>query len=293
MAERKFRGQHPGPMWDKFTAMLEQARAEKTRTGKAPIVPRFDVVPMAEHLRKHLSPKALREVSADTAQSMYDFRAEEVIHWISPRPILFLHGADDTVTPTEQSIRLWELAGQPKDLVLITGTDHFPLAGNAKRTKDIVKGWLDKHSRCGSWRHEHVSTHPSRRAAGPCDGSFRPCGRRARRRGAVGPRAGLGQSARRRQPRRAADPTLSGAARQGRDRCAPDDAAAAGSRRDRAARRRSRAGAGRHDPRHGNCGRARARDACRLVRGPQYHPTPARSAIMRCRPPKPAWSGWS
>jgi uncharacterized protein len=143
--ERKFRGQHPGPMWDKFTGMLAHARTEKTRTGKAPIVPRFDVVPMAEHLRKHLSPKALLEVSADTAQSMYDFRAEEVIHWISPRPVLFLHGADDTVTPTEQSIRMWELAGQPKDLVLITGTDHFPLAGNSKRTKDIVKGWLDKH----------------------------------------------------------------------------------------------------------------------------------------------------
>jgi alpha/beta superfamily hydrolase len=143
--ERKFRGQHPGPMWDKFTTMLANARAEKERTGKAPIVPRFDVVPMAEHLRKHLSPKAQLEVSADTAQSMYDFKAEEVIHWISPRPVLFLHGADDTVTPTEQSIRMWELAGQPKDLVLITGTDHFPLAGNNRRTKDIVKGWLDKH----------------------------------------------------------------------------------------------------------------------------------------------------
>ena len=143
--ERKFRGQHPGPMWDKFTGMLARARAEKERTGKAPIVPRFDVVPMAEHLRKHLSPKAQLEVSADTAQSMYDFKAEEVIHWVSPRPILFLHGADDTVTPTEQSIRMWELAGQPKDLVLITGTDHFPLAGKAERTRAIVKGWLDRH----------------------------------------------------------------------------------------------------------------------------------------------------
>ena len=143
--ERKFRGQHPGPMWEKFIGMLTHARAEKERTGVAPIVPRFDVVPMAEHLRKHLSPKAQLEVSADTAQSMYDFKAEEIIHWISPRPVLFLHGADDTVTPTEQSIRMWELAGQPKDLILITGTDHFPLAGDNRRTKDIVKGWLDKY----------------------------------------------------------------------------------------------------------------------------------------------------
>ena len=143
--ERKFRGQHPGEMWDKFTSLLANARAEKERTGAAPMVPRFDVVPMAEHLRKNLSPKAQFEVSADTAQSMYDFKAEEMIHWISPRPVLFLHGADDTVTPTEQSIRMWELAGQPKDLVLITGADHFPLSGNDPRARDIIKGWLDKY----------------------------------------------------------------------------------------------------------------------------------------------------
>lgn len=142
--ERKFRGQHPGPMWDKFVGMLENARNEKEKTGKAPIVPRFDVVPMAEHLRKHLSSKAQLEVSADTAQSMFDFKAEEMIHWISPRPILFLHGADDTVTPTEQSIRMWELAGQPKDLVLLTRTDHFPLANGGHRARSVIKAWLDE-----------------------------------------------------------------------------------------------------------------------------------------------------
>src|SRR3546814_20607696 len=49
--ERKFRGQHPDEMWDKFVTMLETAKREKDRTGTAPIVPSFDVVPMAEHLR--------------------------------------------------------------------------------------------------------------------------------------------------------------------------------------------------------------------------------------------------
>jgi dipeptidyl aminopeptidase/acylaminoacyl peptidase len=144
--ERKFRGQHPTPeAWAAFNHLLENGRREKERTGKAPMVPRFDVVPMAEHLRRNLSPGAQYQVSAETAQSMYDFKAEEIIHAVSPRPILFLHGADDTVTPTEQSIRLWEKACQPKDLVLITGTDHFPLAGSGTRTRQILKGWLDTH----------------------------------------------------------------------------------------------------------------------------------------------------
>jgi pimeloyl-ACP methyl ester carboxylesterase len=143
--ERKFRGQHPGPMWDKFMAMLDKAEEEKQRTGRAPMVPRFDVVPMAEHLRKNTSPKIQLSVSADTARSMFDFKAEEVIHWVSPRPILFIHGADDTVTPTEQSIRMWELARQPKELALITGIDHFPLAEGGHRVRSLIKGWLDRY----------------------------------------------------------------------------------------------------------------------------------------------------
>jgi len=61
------------------------------------------------------------------------------------RPILFLHTANDTVTPTEQSIRMFERAGQPAELFLINGTSHFPLAEkDAPRTKVIIKSWLDK-----------------------------------------------------------------------------------------------------------------------------------------------------
>jgi hypothetical protein len=51
----------------------------------------------------------------------------------------------DHPQPTEQSIRLWERTGQPKDLVPITGTGHFLLAGNNPRTQSILKGWRDAH----------------------------------------------------------------------------------------------------------------------------------------------------
>ncbi len=71
------------------------------------------------------------------------------MHQISPRPVLFLHGSDDTVTPTEQLIALWEKARQPKDLVLITGIGHFPLANGNPRTRAILKGWLDRYLPAG------------------------------------------------------------------------------------------------------------------------------------------------
>ena len=143
--ERKFQGQHPGPQaWAKFTAMLARGREHKARTGKPLWVSRWEVVPIPEHLRTHLPKKAQDKVTADTAQSMFDFRAEDVIADIAPRPLLLLHIADDTITPTEQSIRMFERAGQPTELFLITGVSHFPLAGDGSYARSLTKGWLDK-----------------------------------------------------------------------------------------------------------------------------------------------------
>lgn len=144
--ERKFRGQHPTPeAWARFTGLLDQGRKQKAETGKSMWISRFEAVPIPEHLRKNLSPKAIMEIPVETAWSMYNFRADDVVADIAPRPILFLHTANDTITPTEQSIRMFEKAGQPAELVLITGTSHFPLAEkDAPRTKAIIRGWLEK-----------------------------------------------------------------------------------------------------------------------------------------------------
>ena len=45
--ERKFRGQHPTPAaWAKFTAMLEEGKGHRMRTGTSLMVPRYDIVPI-------------------------------------------------------------------------------------------------------------------------------------------------------------------------------------------------------------------------------------------------------
>jgi alpha-beta hydrolase superfamily lysophospholipase len=144
--ERKFRGQHPTPeAWARFTNLLEQGRAHKKATGESMWISRFDAVPIPEALRKNLSPKAIMEIPVETAWSMMHFRADDVVANIAPRPLLLLHTAHDTITPTIESVRMFEKAGQPTELILIDTTAHFPLAPNdAPRTKAIMKGWLDK-----------------------------------------------------------------------------------------------------------------------------------------------------
>jgi alpha/beta superfamily hydrolase len=144
--ERKFRGQHPTPeAWARFTNLLEQGRAHKKATGESMWISRFDAVPIPEALRKNLSPKAIMEIPVETAWSMMYFRADDVVANIAPRPLLLFHTAHDTITPTIESVRMFEKAGQPTELILIDTTAHFPLAPNdAPRTKAIMKGWLDK-----------------------------------------------------------------------------------------------------------------------------------------------------
>src|SRR5229473_3557770 len=141
--ERKFRGQHKSPQdWERFTAMLKEGREHRIRTGKSLVVPRYDIVPIPPHLRNNLAANSIHAFPAETAQSMFDFRADEVVGNIAPRPLLLLHAANDSVTPTEQSIELFKRAGQPSELHLISDADHFMFGEGNTRVWDLLRGWL-------------------------------------------------------------------------------------------------------------------------------------------------------
>ena len=152
--ERKFRGQHPTPeAWRKFTAMLEEGRAHRARTGTSLMVPRDAIVPIPAHVRERLDKRnvemlaanAVEMFPAETAQSMFDFRAEDVVGKIAPRPLLLIHAANDSVTPTEQSIELFKRAGQPAELHLFSGVDHFLFNENSARVWSVLRRWLETY----------------------------------------------------------------------------------------------------------------------------------------------------
>ena len=152
--ERKFRGQHPTPeAWARFTKMLADGREHRARTGKSLMVPRYDIVPIPNHVKENLdkqkvgmlAPNSVEMFPAETAQSMFDFRAEEVVGNIAPRPLLLIHSAKDSVTPTEQSVEMFKRAGQPSELHLFAGLDHFLFAEKSMRVWTMMKGWLDNY----------------------------------------------------------------------------------------------------------------------------------------------------
>jgi fermentation-respiration switch protein FrsA (DUF1100 family) len=125
--------------------MLKEGREHRAKTGKSLMVPRYDIVPIPPHLRSNLANKSIESFPAETAQSMFDFRADDVVGRIAPRPLLLLHAANDSVTPTEQSIELFKRAGQPTELHLISGADHFMFGEGNTRVWDLLRGWLDSY----------------------------------------------------------------------------------------------------------------------------------------------------
>ena len=85
------------------------------------------------------------EFPYEVVQSMYDFKANDVVSKIAPRPLLLMHPSLDTVTPTEQSVDLFLRAGQPTELHLMAEVDHFMLSENNHIVHAVLSNWLAKY----------------------------------------------------------------------------------------------------------------------------------------------------
>ncbi len=141
----KFRKQHESPeAWARFTAMMDDGKRQRA-AGKTLMVPRYDIVPIPPGLRGNLSPGSIMEFPFDVVESMVAFMANDVVARIAPRPLLLLHPAVDSVTPTEQSIELFKRAGQPTDLHLVANVDHFMLSEGNPLVIELVRNWLQKY----------------------------------------------------------------------------------------------------------------------------------------------------
>ncbi len=144
--QTKFEVQHSKPgAWKRFTETLERGRAQRAKTGESIKISRYDIVPIPEGMRSNLAPDSIMEFPLETVESMLAFRANDVVGKIAPRPLLLLHASTDSVTPTEQSIVLFQKAGMPTDLHLVANVDHFMFAENNELVIGIVRTWLNKY----------------------------------------------------------------------------------------------------------------------------------------------------
>ncbi len=77
------------------------------------------------------------------ALSTQSYGAESAVH-LAPRSLLLVHGADDIVLPASSSRYIYEIASEPKKLVLLEGTGHV-LDEAAGQVYSLVRQWLIEH----------------------------------------------------------------------------------------------------------------------------------------------------
>ncbi len=74
------------------------------------------------------------------ALSTQSYGAESVVH-LAPRSILLIHGVNDTVLPASSSRYIYQIASEPKQLVLLQGAGHV-LDESADEVYTLVRQWL-------------------------------------------------------------------------------------------------------------------------------------------------------
>lgn len=141
--ERMFRYLHPTPeKWAAFCAMIERGCEHREATGQSLTAHRFDMIPVPERLRANIDQRSIFDFPTETAETTLRFHAEDVIGRIAPRPVLLIHSALDEVISADGSIELFQRAGQPTDLHLFSGVDHFMFGEDDPRVANVVRDWL-------------------------------------------------------------------------------------------------------------------------------------------------------
>ena len=75
-----------------------------------------------------------------------DYSPEDVVHRISPRASLFIAVENDAVTPEEQTVRLYERAGEPKKLIMLKQTTHYGVYKDYfDDVAQAVISWYDRY----------------------------------------------------------------------------------------------------------------------------------------------------
>jgi uncharacterized protein len=142
--------------WVDYLKRVEEDRKKRVLTGEGEIVSAREEIMVATPERKATSIK--KEVESkipdamplQCAEAILEYSPEDVVHKISPRGALFIAVENDAVTPEEQSIRLYDKAGEPKKLVLYRQTTHYGIYNDY--FDDVAANVID-------WYNRHLKYH--------------------------------------------------------------------------------------------------------------------------------------
>ena len=144
--------------WMEFLKTIEEDRKNRVLTGQSRYVdpaeilmpPPEDVKKHGETRKKYLQKWGIKGYTLENPDAMLDYKPEDVVERISPRPILFIHTDMDAVVPPEESLNMFERAKEPKRILIIEGYAHYDVykEGNPvlfERVMSTAANWFKEY----------------------------------------------------------------------------------------------------------------------------------------------------
>ena len=138
--------------WVELLRALEQDRVTRALTGQSRLIKTAEAIigdpSVKEYIAAVRGPNPPdRFFTLDSLEAMLGFRPDAVVSRISPRAAMWICALEDVQVPIEESQRMYELASEPKRLLLIPGVRHQDLYvgdGLAKMTAAALE-WFNRH----------------------------------------------------------------------------------------------------------------------------------------------------
>ena len=74
---------------------------------------------------RRANPAAVNQIPLEFVDETLAFNPEWVVDKIAPRAVLFITAEDDRLVPPDESIAMFERAGEPKKLVILAKYGHY------------------------------------------------------------------------------------------------------------------------------------------------------------------------
>jgi uncharacterized protein len=127
--DRWFRGLIGYEKYVGWKRRIEEERRTRTLTGKSTYVSAYDFLAFGEKERAEWTelekefPTTHPDVTIETAEKYLEYKPEQFVHQISPRPVFFVTAATSIIVPPDETVSLHEKAKDPKKLWIIPPAD--------------------------------------------------------------------------------------------------------------------------------------------------------------------------
>lgn len=115
--------------WIEFQERLKKDRVQRALTGKSEYVPSDEIMPPdprtdSEHKKSDKLMSWRFQLPLETGEAIIDFKPEDMVSRIAPRPIMFIHCDRDILIPLEEAFTAYARAGEPKRVLTVEGAQH-------------------------------------------------------------------------------------------------------------------------------------------------------------------------